>query len=97
MDQRQAFEAFCKERYGGFDEEEDEQLGETILPMCKKSKTITKRKGERILNVLKNSSDCTYPPKFQYWVKHRGFKIISHPLLGIHDVLCLPAKRPVSC
>ena len=35
-----------KERYGGF-YEEDEQLGENILPTCKKSKTITKGKGSK--------------------------------------------------
>ena len=98
MNQRQAFEAFCKERYGGFDEEDNEE--EEAIPSCKRSKTVTRRKGARILAMIKNRSAAdsgTHSAKFQHWVKHCGFQIVSYTLLGIHDVLCLPAKRPVSC
>ena len=41
--QREAFEAYCKERYGGFS---DESVG-----TCPKSKTITASKGEMIVTV----------------------------------------------
>ena len=41
MNQRQAFEVFCKERYRGFDEEDNEE--EEAIPSCKRSKTVMRR------------------------------------------------------
>ena len=45
MDSRAEFTEFCHRRYGSDDDE-----GE-----CKKSKTVTAKKGERIVAVLKGS------------------------------------------
>ena len=65
--------------------------------ICLKSKTITKTKGMKIVNVLKGEMEASnYCPKFTHWVKQRGFKLVSHPSLGLNDVLCLPAKHKVS-
>ena len=86
--QREAFEAYCKERYGGFS---DESGG-----VCPKSKTVTASKGKMIVRVLKNDPGAAnYCPKFKHWVKQRGFQLITHNALGLTDVLCLPAKKKV--
>ena len=82
--QREEFESFCKERYGG-----DSQLG-----TAPKSKTITKEKGERIIQALKQE-DSDICPKFKHWVRSRKFQLLSYPPLGLKDVLCLPAKSQV--
>ena len=81
---RQEFTAFCRERYGT-----DEEEGG-----CQKSKTVTAGKGEKIVAVLKGSE--AYSSNFRYWVRRRGFKLMSYSALGLNDVLCLPAKKPVS-
>ena len=86
-DQRLEFTAFCHERYGSED-------GEGV---CPKSKTVTASKGKKIVAVLKGAPESeTYCPKFRHWVRRRGFKLVSHSALGLCDVLCLPAKKPVS-
>ena len=41
-----------------------------------------------------NADDFT--PKFQHWVKTRGFQLITHSALGLSNVLWLPAKTKVS-
>ena len=43
--QHEAFEEYCKERYGGFSDES--------VSACPKSKTITASKGKMIVRVLK--------------------------------------------
>ena len=58
------------------------------------SKTITKEKGEQIKRVLSgevNSADAS----FKHWVIKKGFKLIDYKLLGLKQVLCLPAKKKV--
>ena len=46
---------------------------------CTRSKTITTGKGEMIANVLKvDAASLHYSSKFRYWLKQRGFKLISH-------------------
>ena len=87
-EQRDVFEKFCQECYGGFG---NSSYG------CPKSKTVTKSKGENIVKVLKGKHGISeFTPQFKYWIKQRGFKLISHPSLGLKDVLCLPAKKKVS-
>ena len=51
------------------------------------------KKGERIVAVLKGSE--AHDARFKHWVKRRGFKLVSYSALGLYDVLCLPAKKPV--
>ena len=81
-EQQEVFKEFCQERYG---------IG------CPKSKTVTKSKEENIVKVLKrNHGLLDFTPQFKHWIKQRGFKLISHPSLGLKDVLCLPAKKKVS-
>ena len=77
-DQREKFEAFCKEKFSA----------------TSTSKTITKEKGEHIKGVLTGeltSADAS----FKHWVIKKGFKLIDYPLLGLKQVLCLPAKKKV--
>ena len=84
MASRSEFTSFCRKRYGSDDDD-----GE-----CRKSKTVTARKGEKIVAVLKGSE--AYDARFRHWVRQRGFKLVSYSALGLCDVLCLPAKTPVS-
>ena len=68
--QKELFETYCKERYGG-----DDQLG-----TAPKSKTVTMEKGERIRKVLKNHpAAVSFCSKFKHWVKSRKFQLISSP------------------
>ena len=60
------------------------------------SKTITKEKGEHIKKVL-NREDTAADPVFKHWVTKKGFKLIDYPVLGLQQVLCLPAKKKVWC
>lgn len=57
------------------------------------SKTITKEK-EHIKRVL-NGEDTAADPAFKHWVTKKGFKLIDYPILGLQQVLCLPAKKKV--
>ena len=85
--QREAFEAYCKECYGGFSD--DDSSG-----ACPKSKTITASKARKIVRVLKKDpAAVNYCPKFRHWVKRHGSRLITHTALGLMDVLCLPAKK----
>ena len=87
-EQREIFEKFCVEHYGGF---------RNSSSSCPKSKTVTRAKGESIVKVLKgNHGPSDFTPQFKHWVKQRGFKLISYQSLGLKDVLCLPAKKKVS-
>ena len=63
----------------------------------KTSKTISREKGQRIVNVIKKDpSAVTYSSQFKFWVKKKRFELINHPVLGVKDVLCLPAKNQVT-
>ena len=59
-----------------------------------RSKTISRSRGEDIIKLLK---DLTFSvdAKFNFWVKRKGFKLLSYPPLGLVDVLCLPARTKV--
>ena len=81
-EQRQSFETFCLERYGG-------ENG------CPKSKVITREKGDRVIKVLQNDPAAVHDVKFKFWVKQRGFSLMNYAPLGLKDVLCLPAKEQV--
>ena len=79
--QRELFEKFCIERFEA----------------TSTSKTISKEKGHKIIQVLQDHPEADqYGPKFKFWVKQRGFRVMSYPPLGVTDVLCVPAKKPVS-
>lgn len=85
--EKEVFNAFCKTKYG---------LVEGGPGGCTRSKTISLAKGKMIINVLKGDPvSLSYSCQFRHWVKHRGFKLISHQALGLKDVLCLPAKNKV--
>ncbi len=84
-DQRRLFDQHCKERF----QDREDATGT--------SKTIWREKGKRIVNVLKSEPAAQhYSPKFKFWVKKRGFELISYSPLGLCDVVCLPAKKNVS-
>ena len=81
--QRAAFETFIRDKY-------------VDNPELKKSKTLTKEKLNKIVNVLKKDSCIKdYCPKFKHWIKQRGFSLMNYKVLGLQDVLCLPAKKKV--
>ncbi len=62
-DQRKLFDAYCKERF--------DDSGAT-------SKTSWGEKETRIVNVLKDDPAArSYTPAFKFWVKKRGFQLIS--------------------
>ena len=68
--QRQKFEEFCRVSF--------------IESDIKGSKTITRAKGEKIINLLNKDGDQEdYSPKFRHWVKTRGFQLVSHSALGL--------------
>ena len=81
-EQRAIFENFISERYGAG---------------ANKSKTVTREKGERIVQVLKNDpAAASYDAKFKHWIHQRNFQVVSFAALGLKDVLCLPSKTTVS-
>ena len=81
-DQKDAFEAFIREKY--------------IQGNTKTSKTVTKDKLQKIVNCLKNDPVTEeYSPSFKHWVKQRGFSLMNYAVLGLKDVLCLPARKKV--
>ena len=55
---------------------------------------LTKEKGERIIQALKQE-DSDICPKFKHWVNSTKFQLLSYPPLVLKDVLCLPAKSQV--
>ena len=58
------------------------------------SKTITKSKGDQIIKFL--SGAVSVPdPMFKHWVIKKGFKLVDYPVLGLKQVLCIPAKKKV--
>ena len=81
-DQKEEFERFCRHK---FIDVESKGQG---------SKTITKEKGQKTIKVLKKEGE-QYCPKFRHWMKQRKFQLVSYSALGLHDVLCLPAKSEV--
>ena len=79
-----------KEKY------EDFYRATSIDGKNKGSKTITRAKGENIVQLLANNENADdFNPKFKHWVKTRGFQLITDSALGLTDVLCLPAKTKV--
>ena len=77
-DQKQLFDRFCVEQ---FKDRHD-----------KTSKTISREKGQRIVDVIKKDpSAVTYSSQFKFWVKKKRFELISQPALELK--LCLPAKN----
>ena len=80
---KEKFEEFCRATF--------------IDGQSKGSKTITRAKGENIVQLLANNGNADdFNPKFKHWVKTRGFQLITDSALGLSNVLCLPAKTRVS-
>ena len=86
-DQRERFTEFCAKKYYG-------DAGDSCA--APRSKSISTKRGQQIINLLKDDSTVV-KPGFRYWVKKKGFKLLSYPPLGLVDVLCLPAKKKVIC
>ena len=67
-DQKQLFDRFCVEQFKDRDD--------------KTSKTISREKGQRIVNAIKKDpSAVTYSSQFKFWVKKKRFELINHPAL----------------
>ena len=85
MEHKEEFEQFCLEK---FVRNDSKGLG---------SKTISREKGDKIIKVLKKDPSAEeYSPKFKHWVKTRKFHLVTFSVLGLNDVLCLPAKSEVN-
>ena len=72
---------FCRKKY----------FGESEGKAVERSKAITRDRGVRIVNLLRDDET----PKFKHWVKKKEFKLLSYPSLGLVNVNCLPAKAKV--
>ena len=60
------------------------------------SKVISRAKGEEIVAYLSAAGeDVKVDAHFKFWVKSRGFRLLDYPVLGLKNVLCLPAKKKV--
>ena len=78
--QQQRFETFCKEHYANRN--------------AKMSKTISKDKGQKIVQLLKSDPVAVnYSSQLKFWVKKCSFQLTNYSPLGLKDVLCLPAKK----
>ena len=81
----QVFKKFCSETFLNSDSK------------GQGSKTIGRRKGNKIVKLLKNDDAEQFNdfPKFKHWVKTRVFQLITYTALGLCDVLCLTVKSKV--
>ena len=74
---REVFEAFVKSFFV-----QTKKMG---------SKVLTRSRGAEIVAYLSRDSGKT-SAHFKFWVKLRGFRLMDYPVLGLSNVLCLPAK-----
>lgn len=63
-----------------------------------KTKTVTKRKYDRIVRILTGEEEpSTENSKFRFWVKAKGFKLGPGTVKGrVQNVLYVPVKTPVN-
>ena len=83
MVDREAFEAFVKSSFM-----QTKKMGSNVL---------TRSRGAQIVAYLVGESDggktsALTSAHFKLWVKSRGFRLMDYPVLGLSNVLCLPAK-----
>ena len=76
---RQLFERFCRQKF------HDGGRG------C--SKTVSKKKREKVIKYLNNGDLPGVSAHFRFWVKNRGFQLVQ---MDGSSVLCLPNKQRVS-
>ena len=74
---KEKFEEFCRATF--------------IDSESKRSRTITRAKGENIVQLLVNNGNAD-----DFNPKTRGFQLITHSALGPSNVLCFLAKTRVS-
>ena len=62
------------------------------------SKVLTRSRGAEIVAYLSGGAGET-SAHFKFWVKSRCFLLMDYPVLGLSNVLCLPAKpqKKVCC
>ena len=83
MGHREAFEDWTKNTF--------------LSAMKTGSKILTRSQGEEVKTILSGATPAK-DAHFKFWVKSRGFRLTDYPALGLHNVLCLPAKTtPVCC
>ena len=81
MVDREAFEAFVKSSF--------------VQTKKTGSKVLTRSRGAEIVAYLSGDGGKTstsISAHFKFWVKSRGFWLMDYPVLGLSNVLCLPAK-----
>jgi hypothetical protein len=59
------------------------------------SQLITEEKADRIRRVLAcdDSSASVESSRFRFYVRSKGFRVIDLPVLGLQQVLCVPAPK----
>ena len=60
---------------------------------------LTRSRGAEIVAYLSGDHAGETSAHFKFWVKSRGFLLMDYPVLGLSNVLCLPAKpqKKVCC
>jgi hypothetical protein len=59
------------------------------------SKVLTRRQVEEVKAYLCGAAPAK-DAHFKHWVRSRGFRLVDYPVLGLHNVVCLPAKTKVN-
>ena len=58
------------------------------------SQLVSDEKALRIRRVLScTTSEAVESPRFRFYVRSKGFALIDLPVLGLKDVLCVPAPK----
>ena len=81
MVDREAFEAFVKSSF--------------VLTKKTESKVLTRSRGVEIVTYLSGdggNTSASTSAHFKFWVKSSGFRLMDYLVLGLSNVLCLPAK-----
>ena len=80
-DQRERFTEFCAKKYYG-------DAGDSCA--APRSKSISTKRGQQIINLLKDDSTVV-KPGFRYWVKKKGYP--THHLDWLMSYASQPKKR----
>ena len=78
----------------GMSDRRRESFREFLLALEAKqnSQLISEEKANQIKRVLQSEGPAD-TPRFRFYVRRKGFKLIDLPTLGLKDVLCVPAPK----
>ena len=61
----------------------------------KHSPLLTKGQYDEIINYLKTDGKSAFPRRLRRRVASNSYHLMSFPVLGIEDILCIPKKNKV--